>query len=201
MNSWDYDERKPYLAYTNDGLIEMVLGSTLLMAVLMMQTDLIYMGAIWVVLILPLVWSLKRWITVPRLTAAEVASVDIDRAKRLRIFAILALTALVIGGAFVFATFFSESTLGQYARIFWSSLSFLILVGLIAAMGYFLDQKRWYAYAALTVFMAVLVTWFNVPFPLALVTIGGAILAVGLVLLVRFLSTHPRLPDSEHPAV
>lgn len=201
MNSWDYDERKPYLAYTNDGLTEMLLGAVLMLAMVLIRTDFVYMTAIWVILLIPIMWSLKRWITVPRLTKEEVANVNIHRAQKLRMVAIVALAALVLGGAFVFATFFTDSTLGQYARIFWMSFSFLMVVGLIAAMGFYLGQWRWYVYAALAVITAVLVTYGGVPFIEALLVLGAIIFMVGLAMLFRFLSTHPKLPEGEHPAV
>ena len=80
-------------------------------------------------------------------------------------------------------------------------------VGLIAAgvlAGFFLvgtafRAPRWYAYAAVAVFAAVVAWWLSIGLPWVLMAIGAVIALTGTIYLLRFIRGHPVLPDSERP--
>jgi hypothetical protein len=192
------DERRAYMSYHEDGLLDLMVGLAVLLAGVYALVDLdIPLGAGWVVLWLPLWLSAKKSITARRLPDAEVSEEQYDGLWRAAAFVIAALVLLVLAGLVVL---WGRST-GSVPEWFLAGLREYLtpVLGLIGALvmtiaAWLSRLNRLYAYAVLTALAFFAGYWLGVSTALAVTLVGGFIMLSGAAMLIRFVRTHPEQP-------
>jgi hypothetical protein len=182
--------RKAYLAYHQDGIIDLCIGATVLSFGLWRLSGNMLFGSLsWLIFSLYLV--LKRSITIPRF--GFVRFNEAQRKAQISIaMGLLILLVLAVGGLFFFArpeqippdvhTFvrkfheFVMSGIGAFSMIL-----FGLLFGIKRVVGYGLLMLT-------TLYIAIQLGW---PADLTLLSIGTTILLFGAGLLLRFFQRYP----------
>jgi len=189
-------ERKAFVSYHQDGLVDLFLGALLLSWGLTMETMLGGMGGVWFVVFFPILLLARRRITYPRLGYARFTR---DRRNRRSLAALFTATAL----------------LGLLVAFLWSSQSFpglrdwlhrsieIFFGGLIAAVLLFKAGisgiRRLYLYAAVILISFAAAQWHTVPIQYSFIVSGAVILVSGAVVLARFLRRYPvRQEETAH---
>jgi hypothetical protein len=182
-------ERKAYLAYHQDGLVDIIIGLCLLGFAFSMAIDRpSIFGWIPVLFYLPL----KNRITVPRVGYVRF------RAQR-RTAAIWVIALLVVGIAMMFGLgvfiLLNPSIIPPQVGA-WLKQYFMLVLGVIGsvvflAAGAWTGLKRLYVYGGLTLGIATVGNWLGISHPLYVSLLGALILGTGLWMLARFLGRYP----------
>ena len=188
-------EQQAYIRYHEDGLLDLLLGLAVLLAGVYAAVDLdIPLGAAWVVLWLPIWLSAKRSITARRAPNVEISEERYAGMMRAAAFAVITLVLLVFAGSLLL--------LGQSGGLvpswFLTGLRehLTVVLGLVGALvmaiaGWLSGLNRLYAYALLTAVVFVGSYLLQAPAGLAVAAVGGAVMLWGLVMLSRFVRSHP----------
>jgi len=194
MQSNDFGtlKRKVYLAYHQDGILDLVAGSVVSgFGVFMLTGNIGFLMAGWLAMMLYVL--IKQRITVPRFGYVRVESEKKTFKKGLLSVGIGVLLVLFF---FVLNIFVSrqpsspdmQAWIKRYHMIPLSAMMF----GLPALAGaIFLGLKRFYLYALLVIGLPALGAWMNIETYIPILTTGLIILAFGIVLLWRFLKKYP----------
>ena len=190
-------ERKAFMSYHGDGLLDICIGSALLVLVffiwLLPEFWFFVIGGLitWVFLYS----GAKKSITVPRFGYVEFSSV---RRRRLQSIVLAGVVLLVVFNILgVLAMIYPP--LGVF--IFESAFTILIMgiIGLfiLALIGAMLDLRRFYNYGV--VFLGASIFTFFIPLILLLplIVVSIVILVYGVVLLFQFLQKYPKQASGE----
>ncbi len=184
-------KRKLYLSYHGDGILDLVIGLTILGFGISMKMDSsasIILSWLGIILYAPL----KNIITVPRMGYVQF---DDKRTRKTRLMILLgigAATFLLFLALFMFARSdaFSvefEAWFEQYYLLVLSVFPALILAGAALLLG----VHRWLIHAFLIVAIIFVGIQLDVPEPTSVMVLGGTVLLIGLGLLGRFLRKYP----------
>ena len=189
-------ERKAYMSYSEDGLVDIAIGTV----ILLWGVFLVVEPSGLISLLGPLalaIWYLgKRFITIPRIGMIQ-PSQKMDRKMRNLAIFLLILGGIALGGiltgrivGYAFSSGYALGILG------------LVLAGGISVLAYLLNTTRLYAYAVLLFIafaggetISASITTFDA-FAFSVILAGALILLSGLAVLVRFLRKYP-LPEME----
>jgi hypothetical protein len=190
-------EKKTYMSYHQDGLIDIFVGIYVLLfglgILLMTTTDLstwFVIPAIFPAIMIPVWISAKKRITMQRIGYVKFRS---RGAKRL--MAVL-LGLMVFGlGAFAVLAFASRQSWALTLRNLMISNG-MIIIGIGAAtisslFAYTMGLKRLYAYGLFALVLLITGYFTAIPLEYLLVTIGLVIIINGFVLLSRFIRKYP----------
>jgi hypothetical protein len=194
-------ERRSYLSYHQDGLIDIAVGAYLLVFGLMMM---ILMDVAWVAgpvvgcaagLITSSWVGIKQKVTAPRIGSVKFARTRIRHTFYVKIMVVLVtviLAALAIGVGLLLEM---EGT-GSQPLLLLLAKNATILVGiggavLSAIVATSMRMRRFYLYGLMNLTVFVVGQLLMVPLQFAVMAVGGVIMASGLVLLRRFLSRYP----------
>jgi hypothetical protein len=195
-------EKKAYMSYHQDGLLDIVIGVYALSFGLGIVAEKILdfsfaaiMPGILIAIILPIWIEAKRKITMPRIGFVKFGARGSNK-----LFAIfLGLAAAGLGAFFLFtlATF-------QNGKPMWIDTIFqysMIVIGLGAAIiaslfAYTMGLKRLHAYGLLTLGLFASGYFLSLPFEYLLLAIGSVIIASGAILLAQFIRRYP-LPKGD----
>ena len=191
-------EKKAYMSYHQDGLLDIFVGLYALAFGLGIVADKILdfsfaviMPGILIAVVLPIWIQAKRKITMPR-----IGFVNFGTRGSNKLFAIfLGLMVAGLGAFFLFtlATFqngrpeWIETILFQYGMI-WIGLGAAVIGSLFA---YTMGLKRLYGYGLLTLGLFASGHFLSIPFEYLLLTIGSIIIASGAILLTQFIRRYP----------
>ncbi len=193
--------KKIYLSYHQDGLIDIIIGASILGFGLQIATDnsaflfLTWMGFI-------LYTPLKNRLTVPRLGYVRF---DEERKTTMRLVLMVAVGILVLAmfiGLYVFILSDSmPQTLSDWLRKYHMLvLGTFIAIPLIAA-AFWMGVKRLIVYAGLTIVVILAGIQLEIPAPVYIIALGCTILLSGLWILFRFLRQYPIVSkDKNHAA-
>ncbi len=185
-------ERQVFLSYSEDGLIDIAVGTVITAWGLMLMLE--PSGLIGLIGLLGMgIWYLgKRSITIPRIGVIEPSAKVERRLTNLAVFmVVLGLVALVgiLLSRAAGTTLTSDYSLGI--------LGLVLAIG-VAFLAYLLNASRMYIYALILLasfaggeILSRSITAFDA-FALSVVLGGGLILLSGIVVLVRFLRKYPR---------
>ena len=178
-------EKKTYMSYHQDGLIDIVVGLYALAFGLGIIADKMLdfsfaaiMPGIMIAIVLPIWLAAKRKITMPRIGYVNIG---------------LAVAGLGAFFLFTLVTFqngrpeWIETILFQYG-IIWIGLGAAVIGSLFA---YTMGLKRLYGYGLLTLALFVIGYFLSFPFEYLLLLVGGVIMASGVALLVQFVRKYP----------
>jgi len=195
-------ERRTYMSYHQDGLLDIFVGVYVLLfalgILLMTVTDFstwFVIPAIFPAIMVPIWVSAKKQITMPRIGYVKFGSRGAN--KLMAIF----IGVLVAGlGAFAVFTFASSQGWALTLRNLIISNG-MIIIGIGAAVisslfAYTMGLNRLYAYGLLTLVLFLAGHFITIPFGYFLLTIGLVIVINGFVLLMRFIRKYP-LPQGD----
>ncbi|MDH5733876.1 MAG: hypothetical protein OEY88_08870 [Candidatus Bathyarchaeota archaeon] len=191
-------EKKTYMSYHQDGLIDILVGIYVLMfgsgILFLTLTDFstlfVVIPAIFPAIMIPVWISAKKRITMPRIGYVKFRS-----RGAYRLMAVF-LGLMVFGlGTFMAFTFASSQGWALTLRNL-VVLNGMIIIGVAAAtisslFAYTMGLKRLYAYGLLTLVLFLIGHFITIPFGYFLVTIGLVIIITGFVLLMRFIRKYP----------
>jgi hypothetical protein len=189
-------ERRTYLAYFDDGLIELVAGLVVVVFGLGMVFDeKLFFVFTWMPVLL--FWPLKRLLTFPRMGFVTFVPERRQRIShgliRMLVAGLVAL--LVVSGALLLIRVDGFAARSLPATYEWLFLGTIMAVPLVLA-AFFFEVARFIGYAAL-IFGAWLSAFLLAIEPgVPLVIAGASVLLFGLVFLTGFLLKY-RLPDRE----
>lgn len=190
-------EKKTYMSYHQDGLIDIFVAVYVLLfglgILLMTVTDFstwFVIPAIFPAVMVPIWVSAKKRITMPRIGYVKFGGRGAN--KLMAIFIGLMVAGL---GAFMVISFASSQGWALTVRNLILSNG-MIIIGIAGAsmsslFAYTMGLKRLYAYGLLTLALFLTGHFITFPFEYVLLTIGFVVLINGFVLLVRFIRKYP----------
>ncbi|MFC2150869.1 hypothetical protein ACFLQV_05135, partial [Calditrichota bacterium] len=194
-NDLDKLERKTYAAYHQDGIIDLLVGFTLLCYWVMFTFHLeSYIAFSWMPILF--IQPLRKKITYPRLGYVKFGHVQ-EKKRKMRLMIVL--TSVFVLGVLMFELmhytdlpFILNSAFSKLIIM----LVAVIFAGYLIYNGRILVIRRAYYYAALVtgIFIAMVYTSFSMKLGFGL--LGATLMLTGAVLLIRFLRKNP-LPVSD----
>jgi len=197
-------EKKTYMSYHQDGLLDIFVGVYILLfgigILLMTMTNFstwFVIPAIFPAIMVPIWISAKKRITMPRIGYVKFGVKGAN--KMMAIF-----LGLTVAGLGVFTVFGLGASMGESwaltLRDFLIS-NYMIIIGIAAVtisslFAYTMGLKRLYGYGLLTLVLFFTGYFIVIPFEYFLVTIGLVIIISGFVLLMRFIRKYP-LPQGD----
>jgi len=186
-------ERKAYLSYHEDGLVDLFLGFAVIMFGLFVLTEVVIVlsGSVFVWLLLYI--AAKRLITVPRIGNVEFSSER--KSKISTLLWILVLVQIISVCVSLLAWM-----VPMVATII--ILNYMIIIGFVGAsifsfIAYMSDILRFYLYGVVTLVVFLGSYFFNFTFYLPMMVVGILITFSGLVLLFRFIQRYPISKEGE----
>lgn len=180
-------QRRAYLAYHEDGLVDVFVGLVfLLYGAVMLAGKTAFIGLCWMpaLFIVPV----KKWLTVPRMGYVKY------RPSGNVLWTKIGIMAMIAGMLFFLLFVYKNRSPGlrafidaYFLLIFGIFLASLPLAGAVA-----LGVRRFYAYAALILVLFTAANFQDYPLPVIFVILGSLLLLTGLVVLVRFLRKYPK---------
>jgi len=187
-------ERRAYLSYHQDGVIDIIVGLGMLGFGIYLAIDqLFFMLAAWLFLMAYV--PLKGRITVPRFGYIEFGPVRTHSQKRR---GLISMTFLVILLAFILLVGIPGVLPGGVLttlRIYNELLFGIIFAFLLFGAALMSELIRFYAYAGLAVLLTVTAYWLGLPAYAYTLALGGLILLSGLWMLARFLRRYPLVAE------
>ena len=191
-------KRKVYLAYHQDGILDLVAGSVVLGFGLNMLTDnIVFLIIGWLAIMLYVL--IKQRVTVPRFGYVRFESREktIQKAWISVGIGVLFVAFFLMLNIFVSRQPASPETQAWIRRYHMVPLSAMLfgLPALVAAI--LLGLKRFYLYALLVVGLPLVSAWLNVETYIPIMTTGAVMITIGAVLLVNFLQKYPLEAEGE----
>lgn len=192
--------KKVYLSYHQDGLIDIIIGASILGFGLLIATDnSAFLVLTWIGFIL--YTPLKNRLTVPRLGYVRF---DEERKTAMRYVLMIVVGVLVLAmfiGLYVFVRSDSMSqTLSDWFREYHMLvLGFFMAIPLVAA-AYWSGVNRLAIYAGLIVLVIFAGIQLGIDAPVYVIALGCVILLSGLWILFRFLKRYPIANEDKNHA-
>jgi hypothetical protein len=181
-------ERRAYLSYHQDGILDIFIGFNILLFGVWILIDMAYLAGAFAAIFTPIYAQVKKQITVPRLGYVKFAPSRTAKGKKTTLVLVIAGALALIPGVLLFIT----TERGIQAPIQFLIEYGMIVIGvagmvLLAVVAHISEISRLYAYAALFFVIFTGGYFLSVPFFYYLMTLGAVILLAGLYLLTRFL--------------
>ncbi|MGD2050176.1 MAG: hypothetical protein PVH03_11785, partial [Chloroflexota bacterium] len=109
--------RRLYMSYLDDGILDIFVGCIALLAGLMFFSDMFWMAGAYVAIFLPIVWSVKEKVTMPRLRKKELDPVAARRSSKILVALIAGLLLFVILGLVFFLLFQNPDMAAETKRL------------------------------------------------------------------------------------
>ena len=190
-------ERRAYLSYHQDGILDIFIGFNILLFSLWILADMAYLAGAFVAIFMPIYAQVKKQITVPRLGYVKFAPSRTARLKKTNLLLVIAGVLTLIPGVLLFITT-ERGLLTPIQLLIDYGMIVIGIAGmaLLAVVAHISEIRRLYAYSIL--FFAIFIGGYflSIPFFYYLMTFGAVILFAGLYLLIRFLHMYP-LPTGE----
>ena len=194
--------RSIYMAYVDDGILDIFVGWIIFFAGLMLFTELFWMAGVYVAIFIPVLWSAKEKITLPRLRKDELRPVATQKAFNSTTALIISLVLMAILGVLVWVLLFGDQPSSALREIvFYLAVGVVgaALLGGFAAAARTYRAPRWYVYGTMVALFALLAYLLGIGLPWLLMAAGALISFTGTLYLARFLRSHSILPMSERP--
>jgi hypothetical protein len=187
--------RRAYLAYHNDGILDLIIGLSVIGFGLMLVN-----GSLMVFSWIPILFyvPLKNLITVPRFGYVQFDS-DVQIKTRWAMTLATGVLTLSVFVGLYFALAFDAMPADLQS---WFGKHFLLILGGFGAMiligaGRLTSLTRLYVYAVLMLAIIYLGIWLAIPEPTYIVVLGLVFVVPGLWMLLRFLRKYPRVEPSD----
>jgi hypothetical protein len=196
-------ERRTYMSYHQDGLLDIFAGVYILGFGLGIFMDIVLdfgMGVIifpggLIALAIPIWVAAKRRITMPRIGFVKFGPGS-GTSKLMAIF--IGLTVAGLGAFFVFTLAAFQGGSRQWLDLIFQNGMLIIGLGSLAVctlFGYSMGLKRLYAYGLLALISLVIGHFMGIFFAYILMALGATIMVTGVALLVSFVKKYPLKGD------
>jgi len=190
-------ERRAYMSYHQDGLLDIFAGVYILGFGLGIFMDIIWefgfgaiMPAILIATVLPIWIVAKRKITMPRIGFVNFGLRGAN--KITAVFIGMMVAGLAAFFAFTFAT--SQSGLRQWLDLIVQNGMLIVGFGTLAVcilFGYSMGLKRLYAYGLLALIVLVIGHFVGIFFAYIIMALGTTVMVAGFALLIVFVKNFP----------
>jgi len=194
-------ERRAYMSYHQDGLLDIFAGLYVLGFGLGILIDIVWesspigltMPAILIATVLPIWVAAKRKITLPR-----IGYVNFGTRGANKIFALyLGLMVAGLCAAFAFTAAYQSGS-RQWLDLIFQNGMLIVGIGSLAVcalFGYSMGLRRLYAYGLLAAMALVIGHFMGISFAYILVALGTTVMVAGFALLVSFVRKYPLKGD------
>lgn len=192
-------EKKVFMSYHKDGLIDICLGFILLCFGLFILADMPYLAAIGIAIVFPVYAQLKKVITIPRLGMVKFSKDrEVKESKKKNIFQLIVLGLTIAFIAFLICMWFvwRNGLSGPFFDLL--KENFRIIMGIILSLiiisgALVFEMRRFYAYAGIVLlsFMTSVILSYPEPEIWCFIIPGILIMFSGAVLLTMFMSGNP----------
>ena len=194
-------ERRAYMSYHQDGLLDMFAGLFVLGYGLGIYMDIVWefgfgtiMPAILIAVVLPIWIAAKRKITMPRIGFVNFGIRGASKITAL----FIGLMVVGLGFFFVFTLATSQSGLRQWLDLIFQNGMLIVGFASLAVcilFGYSMGLKRLYAYGLLALISLVIGHFAGIFFAYILLALGTAVMVTGVALLIGFVKKYPLKGD------
>ncbi len=195
-------ERKAYLSYHNDGLLDIGLGLLILSVGIGWLCGMPWLAGILFAVGISSYAGAKKAITIPRLGLVRFGPARRKRQKRETSFFMMYFTLTALLGVVMFLVVINiNRSPGGFGRILEKFIMapYSILVAIaFACLAYWKQIPRYYIYAIMLLIAVIAGPLLGIYHGIYFSTPGVVITMVGLYLLIRFLKTYP-LVEKEYP--
>ena len=195
-------EKRTYISYHQDGLIDIFIGTYVLLfaaAILVNNTidfsTWFVIPAIFPALMIPTWISLKKRITIPRIGYVKFKATGANKLTSVFVGTLVA----GVFAFFIFAFALTQSWALELRNIITQNGMLFIGLGsfiISSLFGYTIGLKRLFGYGLLALALFAILQFITFPFEYILFTIGSIIIICGIALLTRFVQKYP-LPSGE----
>lgn len=187
-------EKKAYLSYHQDGLLDLFLGIAIILFGFGMATDQAYIGGIMPAIFFPLWAVIKKSVTIPRIGNVNFGTDRKIRIKKEYAFFVVFFSITVIAGVVMF---FAHGNVSEGVDAFLRKFVMLPM-GIIGAVGfsflaYWKQINRYYLLAVLILIFIIAGPLLEIPHPVYFIALGVIIFLVGLFVLIKFLIQNPKV--------
>ena len=193
-------ERRAYLAYHKDGILDIYLGIGL-MAVATVFFFEAFVTSSGIIVILPILYAAsKKQFTIPRLGYVKFSQSTAGRARNSLTLALLLGSMSAVAGLFAFYSVISTGySFIEPLIANWKITIAVILLVRFSLFGYVSDLRRMYIYGLLSSIVFVSGIFLPVPGYVLILLVGGIISMNGGALLYRFTQDYPieKGPENE----
>ena len=194
----DEIEKRAYLSYHEDGLIDIVLGIGLFIASLWVYVEMVWlMGGI-IVSLTPMYMGMKKRYTFPRIGEVTFSKDRTRRSQNSMTFLVIMNVVGVILG-FVFWMAFSGDTRPQWILLMIDNFPAVLGIagGVIwAVVGYITDLTRFYRYSAATLVVIGSANFIPTPFIAHMLLLSVIVMVSGFLQFQIFKGKHPIVEEN-----
>jgi hypothetical protein len=194
----DEIERRAYLSYHEDGLIDIVLGIGLFIASLWAYVEMIYLMGGMIVSLTPMYMGMKKKYTFPRIGEVTFSTDRTRRSQNSMTFLVI-MNVIGVLGALVFWMAFSGDTRPQWMLLMIDNFPVVLGIagGVIwAVVGYITDLTRFYRYSAATLVVIGSANFISTPFIAHMLLLSVIVLVSGYMQLRSFMNKYPLVQES-----
>jgi len=188
-------EKKNYMFYHQDGLIDLLLGIGILFAILCFAIEMIWLAGAFVILAVPLYTNVKQKITAPRLGLVKFG----QKGQHKTLFILL----IIIGNIFLLfflGLFLNRDNIPQWITENLTTYPSLIIGGIACLLtlltALISGIKRFYLYGAAILLSFVIGQIISIELFITSAIIGILFLLIGIIKLIHFILKYP-LPKEE----
>ena len=194
----DEIERRAYLSYHEDGLIDIVLGIGLFIASLWAYVEMIWLMGGMIVSLTPMYMGMKKRYTFPRIGEVTFSK---DRTRRsqnsMTFLVIMNVVGVILGLVFWMA--FSGDTRPQWILLMIDNFPAVLGIagGVIwAVVGYITDLTRFYRYSAATLVVIGSANFIPTPFIAHMLLLSVIVMVSGFLQFQSFKGKHPIVEEN-----
>ena len=189
----DEIERRAYLSYHEDGLIDLLIGIGLFFASLYTYIDMLWLAGSMVAVITPTYMVMKKRYTFPRIGQVTFSKGRTRRSRNSMSFLVLVnVIGVLLGLAFWMG--FSGDTPPQWMLLMIENLPIVIGVAgavIWAVVGYFSELTRFYRYAASTLVVIGSANFIPTPFVAHMLLLSVIVTVLGFLQFQSFRRKYP----------
>jgi hypothetical protein len=194
----DEIERRAYLSYHEDGLIDIVLGIGLFIASLWAYVEMVWLMGGMIVSLTPMYMGMKKKYTFPRIGEVTFSKDRTRRSQNSMTFLVIMNVVGVLLG-FVFWIAFSGDTRPQWILLMIDNYPavFGIAGGIIwAVVGYITDLTRFYRYSAATLVVIGSANFIPTPFIAHMLLLSVIVMMSGFLQFQSFKGKYPIVEEN-----
>jgi hypothetical protein len=194
----DEIERRAYLSYHEDGLIDIVLGIGLFIASLWAYVEMIWLMGGMIASLTPMYMGMKKKYTFPRIGQVTFSKDRTRRSQNSMTFLVIMNVVGVLLG-FVFWMAFSGDVRPQWILLMIDN--FPIVLGIAggvvwAVVGYITDLTRFYRYSAATLVVIGSANFISTPFIAHMLLLSVIVIVSGFLQFQSFKGKYPIVEES-----
>jgi hypothetical protein len=194
----DEIERRAYLSYHEDGLIDIVLGIGLFIASLWAYVEMIWLMGGMIASLTPMYMGMKKKYTFPRIGQVTFSKDRTRRSQNSMTFLVIINVVGVLLG-FVFWMAFSGDVRPQWILLMIDN--FPVVLGIAggvvwAVVGYITDLTRFYRYSVATLVVISSANFISTPFIAHMLLLSVIVIVSGFLQFQSFKGKYPILEES-----